>query len=61
MTTPKECRYNAEVCLKLVSEADEIYVKEAMLELAAEFGILAEHLERGTSASKEAKEQGGEE
>ena len=58
MTTPKECRHNAEACLKLASGADEIYVKEALMELAAELRILAEHLERGGSASKEAKEEG---
>ena len=48
--TPKECRHNAETCRKLASETDEIYVKEALIELAAEFRILAGRLEGGSSA-----------
>ena len=48
--TPKECRHNAETCVKLASETDEIYVKEALIELATEFRTLAEHPERGSSA-----------
>jgi hypothetical protein len=46
MPTPREYRHNAEVCLKLVNETKEIYAKVALIELAAEFRSMAEHLER---------------
>ena len=49
MPTPKECRYNAEICRKLAREADEIYAKMALIELANEFRGLAEALERRAS------------
>ena len=45
MPTAKECRYNAEICLKLASETREIYAKNALIELAEEFRALARHLE----------------
>ena len=45
MPTAKECQQNAETCLKLASESSEIYVKEALIELADEFRALAKHLE----------------
>jgi hypothetical protein len=45
MPTPKECRYNAEMCLKLADETREIYAKKALIELAEEFRALATHLE----------------
>jgi hypothetical protein len=46
MPTTKECRHNAEICLTLASETEEIYAKMALIELATEFRILAEDLER---------------
>jgi hypothetical protein len=46
MPTTKECRHNAEICLTLASETEEIYAKMALIELATEFRILAENLER---------------
>jgi hypothetical protein len=48
MPTAKECRYNAEMCLKLADETREIYAKKALIELAEEFGALATHLERSS-------------
>jgi hypothetical protein len=45
MPTPKECRQHAEECLKLASETTQIYARVALLELAAEFREIAEHLE----------------
>ena len=54
MPTPKECRQNAEDCLRLVREATTIYAREALLELAAEFREIAEQLEgRRRSAPKQ--------
>jgi hypothetical protein len=49
MPTPKEFRKNADDCLRLAREADEIYAKMALIELASEFRLLAEHLERGAT------------
>jgi hypothetical protein len=46
MPTPKECRCNAEDCLRLAREAKEIYVRMALIELATEFRAMAEYLER---------------
>jgi hypothetical protein len=34
MPTTKECRHNAEICLMLASETEEIYAKMALIELA---------------------------
>jgi hypothetical protein len=48
MPTPKECRYNAEICLKLADETREIYVKKALIELAEEFRALARRLEHSS-------------
>jgi hypothetical protein len=45
-TTTKECRHNAEICLLLASETTEIYAKTALIELAKDFRMLAEALER---------------
>jgi len=47
MPTPKECRHNAEICIKLADETREIYAKKALIELAEEFRALASHLEHG--------------
>jgi hypothetical protein len=46
MPTTNECRYNAEICLMLARETKEIYAKMALIELAREFRIQAEDLER---------------
>jgi hypothetical protein len=46
MLAAKELRKNAEDCLRLAHEADEIYAKMALIELATEFRVMAEHLER---------------
>ena len=46
MPTTKECRHNAEICLILASETEEIYAKMALIELAKEFRVLAEDLDR---------------
>ena len=46
MLTPEEFRKNAEDCLKLVRETNEIYPKMALIEMATEFRVIAEHLER---------------
>jgi PHD/YefM family antitoxin component YafN of YafNO toxin-antitoxin module len=43
--TPQELRKNAEDCLKLVQETDEIYAKMALIEMATEFRVMAEGLE----------------
>jgi hypothetical protein len=45
MPTPKECRHNAEICIKLADETRKIYAKKALIELAEEFRALASHLE----------------
>ena len=41
MPTPKECRQNAEDCLKLATESNEIYAKTALIELAMELRATA--------------------
>ena len=46
MPTPKELRRNSEDCLKLARESEQIYAKMALIEMATEFRIVAEHLER---------------
>jgi hypothetical protein len=46
MQTPKEHRQHAEECLELASRAEELYVKSALIELAADFRKMAEQLER---------------
>ena len=46
MPTPQEFRKNADDCLRLAQETDEIYAKMALMELATEFCAMAEHLER---------------
>jgi len=54
MPMAKECRYNAEVCLKLADETGEIYAKNALIELAEEFRALARHLEHSTKRDRTA-------
>jgi hypothetical protein len=55
MPTPKECRQHAEECLRLAKETTQIYARQALLELAAEFRAVAEELERRSSHSTGAK------
>ena len=44
MPTSKQCWQNAEDCLKLASETNEIYAKAALIELAMEFRATGEEL-----------------
>jgi hypothetical protein len=46
MTTSKEYRQHAEECRELAKEAEEFYVKTALIELADEFKAQAEKIER---------------
>jgi hypothetical protein len=46
MPTPKEYRLRARECLELTDEANQWYVKTALLQLAAELQKRAERLER---------------
>jgi hypothetical protein len=46
MSTPEEYRYRAELLLKLASQATELYTRETLLELAAEFRKVAAVMER---------------
>ena len=52
MPTAKECRFNAEICLKLADETREIYARSALIELAEEFRALARHLEHSTKSER---------
>jgi hypothetical protein len=45
MPTPTEYRQHAEECLKLAKEAEEFYVKTALIELADEFKAQAKKIE----------------
>jgi hypothetical protein len=51
MPTSKEYRQQAEDCMNLASEAEELYVKTALTEMAADLEGLAEKLEQRTSGS----------
>jgi len=42
MPTPKEFRQSAEDCLRLASETSEFFPKMALLEMAAEFRMMAD-------------------
>ena len=52
MPTPREYRQQAEDCMHLAREAEELYVRTALIEMAADFTELAEkaqaQLERRT-------------
>jgi hypothetical protein len=52
MPTAKEYRYQAVECLELAEASEELYVKEALLELAAEFQQMAESLDREARGGK---------
>jgi hypothetical protein len=40
MPTPKEYRQQAEDCMNLASEAEELYVRTALIEMAADLRLL---------------------
>jgi hypothetical protein len=52
MPTPKEFRKNAQDCLRLAHETDEFYARLALIEMATEFRLMAEHLEREATRRK---------
>jgi hypothetical protein len=58
MPTSKECRQHAEECLRLANETTQIYARQALLELAAEFREFAEQLETRSSPPREQKRRG---
>jgi hypothetical protein len=45
MDTSREYRQRAAICLQLANEANDVYVKAALAELAAEFREMAEAME----------------
>jgi hypothetical protein len=47
MPTSKECRLHAEECLQLAKQAEEFYVKTALIELAEDFKQQAEKNKSG--------------
>ena len=55
MPTPKECRQHAEECLRLANETSQIYARQALLELAAEFHEIANQLEARSATAREPK------
>jgi hypothetical protein len=55
MPTPKECRQHAEECLRLANETTQIYARQALLELAAEFREIAKELESRSSPLRATK------
>jgi hypothetical protein len=57
MPTSKECRQHAEECLRLANETTQIYARQALLELAAEFREIAKQLETRSSSAHGAKQQ----
>jgi len=52
MPTARECRHNAEICLKLARETNEIYARRALVELAIEFRKMATQLKRNDNQSR---------
>jgi hypothetical protein len=57
MPTSKECRQHAEECLRLANEITQIYARQALLELAAEFREIAKQLETRSSSAHGAKQR----
>jgi hypothetical protein len=57
MPTSKECRQHAEECLRLANETTQIYARQALLELAAEFREIAKQLETRSSSAHGAKQR----
>ena len=46
MPTAKEYRWEAKACLELARQADELYVKTALIELARDYNRSARKAER---------------
>jgi hypothetical protein len=57
MPTSNECRQHAEECLRLANETTQIYARQALLELAAEFREIADQLEIRSSPAQGAKQR----
>jgi hypothetical protein len=57
MSTPEEYRYRAELFLKLASQATQLYTRETLLELAAEFRKVAAVMERQDWSRPDADER----
>jgi hypothetical protein len=57
MPTSKECRQHAEECLRLANETTQIYARQALLELAAEFREVAKQLETRSLPAQRAKQR----
>ena len=51
MPTRKEYRAEAEACLKLSSETELVYAKQALLELAEHYKAMAEQTSQAPAAS----------
>jgi len=52
MPMSTEYRLGAEECLWLANQTEQLYAKEILLEMAAEFLTLAEHVERCAHRSR---------
>jgi hypothetical protein len=52
MPTARECRHNAETCLKLARETNEIFARRALVELAIEFRKMANQLKPNNNQSR---------
>ena len=57
MPTSKECRQHAEECLRLANETTQIYARQALLELAAEFREIAEQLDTRSVPARDPKQR----
>jgi hypothetical protein len=62
MSKPQEYRLSAEICLRLARDTRDIYARNGLMELAADFRVIAEEMEgearhtiRGLSSSSVAK------
>ena len=50
MATPQDCRLSAEICLRLARNTKDIYRKKGLIELAADFRVMAEEMKREARA-----------
>ena len=46
MSKAQEYRWSAEICLRLAREARNIYARNGLIDLAADFRVIAEETER---------------
>jgi len=46
MSKAQEYRWSAEICLRLAREARSIYARNGLIDLAADFRVIAEEMER---------------